>query len=1007
MVRIAVVLSEASVRVSADTGQGEADAARAGEDFGRAFAAGADRTVGRSNVPATLVKQVQSASREIAAARREEVAASAAVEAATARITKAHDAEADATGRVRVAETSLGEARSSGSASATQLAAAEERVESAHRKLVASQTAVTSAEESGRSATERLTAAHSGAAEAAARHSSALRAVGSAAEDTGSKVGNAGKDVDGGTSAFDRLKKAATDAGSALGRGGPWAAFAPLLVPAVQSVVALSGALALVPAAAFAAGTALATVKIGTSGLSDAFKTAAKTTEAAAAATAADAKAKDGSVASIAAATAAHAKLSAALDEQNQKLSKLAPSARDFVVQVTALAPAFTALKLDVQQRLFTGLGSEIRRMGALDLPVLRTGLGLMATSLNGLVKQFTEFATSKSAVADYTTIFANSAKAADSFRAAVKPVLQIFTDLTVVGSSFLPGLATGFANAAQKAADFVHQARESGKLREFIQSGIDAFKTLFRIVGDLTVILKDLGTGNTGLPGLLDILKAITGVIRFITENIPGGTFLVEAFIIAWRLAPIVTLLLNMRAAILANTVATKEAGVAAEVTGGKMAGAWKVAGVAAGAYAIGLGLLAVGQENTGTGFKNVAKDAADTAGKVLTLDIGGLFAKIGRDINSLPTDLQNTKEKWSGIFSAMGDTATGFSSAVHDVFTGLAARVTGTVVGLVDTVKGHFVDQATSVTGSVGGMSSNVTGSFGTLAVINGATVGGFVGTVTGFFGNLSGNVTGTVGGLVSNVTGFFQNLAGNVSGTVGGLVGNVVGRFNNLAGSVGGIVSGAVGYVGSLFVNMGTNAYNGLAGGLNSLIGFVGGIPGRILGALGSLGTLLFNSGVGLVSGFFDGVVSRWSQLVDWIRTGLGNIRALFPFSPALEGPFSGRGYVTYSGAALTGDFADSILRGIPGVVAAARQLAEDTVKAGHVDLSAVLTALPAGTAQVQALVGAGRTPGLDAATPTTGTGTTVNYAPVFNNPIAEKATDSSNRELRRFAALGGFR
>ena len=43
---------------------------------------------------------------------------------------------------------------------------------------------------------------------------------------------------------------------------------------------------------------------------------------------------------------------------------------------------------------------------------------------------------------------------------------------------------------------------------------------------------------------------------------------------------------------------------------------------------------------------------------------------------------------------------------------------------------------------------------------------------------------------------------------------------------------------------------------------------------------------------------------------MKNGLSNIRKLFPFSPAKEGPFSGTGYTTYSGRALMRDFGGAI-------------------------------------------------------------------------------------------------
>src|SRR5690606_23468729 len=84
---------------------------------------------------------------------------------------------------------------------------------------------------------------------------------------------------------------------------------------------------------------------------------------------------------------------------------------------------------------------------------------------------------------------------------------------------------------------------------------------------------------------------------------------------------------------------------------------------------------------------------------------------------------------------------------------------------------------------------------------------------------------------------------------------------------------------------------------------------------------------------------------------------SIRNLFPFSPAKEGPFSGTGYTTFSGAALTRDFADSIAAGGVRAVAAARGVAAGVHSAlsaptlpapARLDYSASPAAGPAGVA-----------------------------------------------------------
>lgn len=91
------------------------------------------------------------------------------------------------------------------------------------------------------------------------------------------------------------------------------------------------------------------------------------------------------------------------------------------------------------------------------------------------------------------------------------------------------------------------------------------------------------------------------------------------------------------------------------------------------------------------------------------------------------------------------------------------------------------------------------------------------------------------------------------------------------------------------------------------LTDAIAFVRSIPGRIMDALGNLGSLLFDSGRKLIQGLIDGISSMVSKLMSTAKNLMGSLRNLFPFSPAKEGPFSGRGWTGFSGEALIKDFA----------------------------------------------------------------------------------------------------
>lgn len=111
-------------------------------------------------------------------------------------------------------------------------------------------------------------------------------------------------------------------------------------------------------------------------------------------------------------------------------------------------------------------------------------------------------------------------------------------------------------------------------------------------------------------------------------------------------------------------------------------------------------------------------------------------------------------------------------------------------------------------------------------------------------------------------------------------------------------------------------------------NQLIALVRQVPGRILSALGNLGSLLVGAGRSLIQGLINGIKSAFGGAVAAVRSGMTMIRNLLPFSPAKEGPFSGRGYSLYSGQALIKDFGRGITRGAPDLQGAAESALRGT-------------------------------------------------------------------------------
>lgn len=99
------------------------------------------------------------------------------------------------------------------------------------------------------------------------------------------------------------------------------------------------------------------------------------------------------------------------------------------------------------------------------------------------------------------------------------------------------------------------------------------------------------------------------------------------------------------------------------------------------------------------------------------------------------------------------------------------------------------------------------------------------------------------------------------------------------------------------------------------INAITSIVAGVPGRIVSALGNMATLLVNAGKNVINGLISGIESRIGALRQKIANAAQTIRDALPFSPAKEGPLSGRGDPTIAGGVIVQMIAEGIRDDLP--------------------------------------------------------------------------------------------
>lgn len=115
--------------------------------------------------------------------------------------------------------------------------------------------------------------------------------------------------------------------------------------------------------------------------------------------------------------------------------------------------------------------------------------------------------------------------------------------------------------------------------------------------------------------------------------------------------------------------------------------------------------------------------------------------------------------------------------------------------------------------------------------------------------------------------------------------------------------------------------SNAWNGIYNALkrtiSNIVSAVKGIKTSVTRVFSGAASWLYNSGKAIIQGLIRGVSSMASAIYNKVKSIVSRVRNLLPFSPAKEGPFSGHGYTTYSGAALMQGLLQGIEKAAPSV------------------------------------------------------------------------------------------
>jgi phage-related protein len=267
---------------------------------------------------------------------------------------------------------------------------------------------------------------------------------------------------------------------------------------AIQVTATASLSLLAIPGILAAGGVAAATLKLGMVGVGDAFKAIAEGDS----------------------------------EKLLDALAKMSPRAREFVGEIQKAKPAWDSMQLGVQDALFLNLGKTVSQLATAYLPMLRAEATELAMDFNDIAIGVAGFLLQAQTIKDIDSIFDATQTSVRNLGPGLLAIMQIFRDMAVVGSGFLPALAESFSNVARNLAEFVAQARASGELAAWIQRGFDTLASLGgAIISIFLTVRAVIQAARMDGAGMAAGLATITQRMQEWAQSASGQATLVDFF--------------------------------------------------------------------------------------------------------------------------------------------------------------------------------------------------------------------------------------------------------------------------------------------------------------------------------------------------------------------------------------------------------------------------------------------------------------------------------------------
>ncbi|MFF9043353.1 hypothetical protein [Streptomyces parvulus] len=197
-------------------------------------------------------------------------------------------------------------------------------------------------------------------------------------------------------------------------------------------------------------------------------------------------------------------------------MSKLAPNAQSFVRAVQGLKPAWDAMKLSVQNRLFEGLDETVTTLGNATIPVLKRGLTETAGVWNTIAKNAAGAVTEMAKSGLLDQILDGATANLRAFEKAPAQIITALGQLSVAAQPAFNALSNQMAGALTSFTDGIAKSFASGGLEQAIGTAIGILGQFGTLLGNILGTVSEIFKAASDAGGeIVGVFGAVFGELR------------------------------------------------------------------------------------------------------------------------------------------------------------------------------------------------------------------------------------------------------------------------------------------------------------------------------------------------------------------------------------------------------------------------------------------------------------------------------------------------------------